>query len=164
MDSKSADQEKVKQGYLYAVRLLAQTKRSERELGKKLTLKGFPESAIIHILERLKTQGVLNDTKLVDETVEWSIRSKGHGRKRIFSELKRRGITETQIGQALEKYPKEVERATAEDLAKNRWARFQKLEPRKRMKRLYDFLINRGFDFDLAREIVAHLEHEHQNI
>ena len=164
MDSEAVDQEKIKQGYLYAVRLLAQSKRSEKELGRKLTLKGFPEPVIVQILERLKTQRILNDAKLVEETVEWSIRSKGHGRRRIFSELKRRGISEKQIGDALEKYPKEAERSTAEDLAKNRWAKLQKLEPRKRMKRLYDFLINRGFDFDLAREIVAHIEHEHQNV
>jgi len=119
---------------------------------------------ITTIVEHLKEQKILNDQKLVEETVEWSIRAKGYGRRRILAELKRRGIKETQVEKVLDRYSKEEEREIAEKLAQNRWSRLEKLEPQKRMKRLYDFLINRGFEFELAREVVQQTEHERENI
>ena len=158
MNLKTNDDPQLKQGYLYAVRLLTMTKRSEKELVKRLKEKGYPEETITQITERLKTQGILNDQKLLNETIHWSIQSKKYGRNRIFIELRKRGIAASEIEDALKNYSKEIERETASEVAEARWEKLKKIEPKKRKKRLYDFLISRGFDFELAREITTQLE------
>ncbi|MBI4395419.1 MAG: regulatory protein RecX [Candidatus Omnitrophica bacterium] len=143
-----------KQGYLYAIRLLAASKKSEREVSKRLEEKGYSKETINQVLNELISQKILSDQKLVGETIQNAIHAKRYGRRRIFMELKKRGIPSPEIEKALEDYPKTLERETAFGLARDRWIKLEKVEYQKRKKRLYDFLLNRGFDFELAREIV----------
>ena len=159
MDVEIKNHDQIKQGYLYAVRLLAQSKRSEHELLRRLKNKGYLPEATAQIINELKSQGILSDKKLVQDTVDWSIKAKRYGRNRIFFELKKRGIREANIGKALEGYSRAEEQENARSLATERWIKLEKVEVKKRKKRLYDFLISRGFDFELARRLVEEMEH-----
>jgi len=49
-------------------------------------------------------------------------------------------------------------------LAEARWERLKKVELQKRKMRLYQFLLNRGFDFELSREIVSQLSQNSNEI
>lgn len=158
MELKIKNNPQFKQGYLYAVRLLAASKKSEREVSKRLLEKGYPEETVEQVVGELRSQKLLSDRKLVDETIQGAIYAKRYGRRRIFLELKKRGIGSAQIEKALEDYPKATERETAHTLAQERWEKLKKVEYQKRKKRLYDFLLNRGFDFELAREIVNQMQ------
>ena len=70
----------------------------------------------------------------------------------------KRGIGETLIREVLEKYSPEEERERARELARDKFERWQKLEPMKRRKRVYDFLVRRGFDFAMTRDLVEEIE------
>ena len=164
MDVKQSSAEQIKQGYLYVVRLLAQTKRSERELVGKLKGKGYSDGAIEQIIARLKEQKILSDKRLVEDTIDTSVHVKGYGRRRIRAELMHRGIAGPEIERALEHYSREEEKGIAERMAQNRWEKLEKVDPKKRMKRLYNFLISRGFDFDLSRSIAHELEYKHEDV
>lgn len=154
------DDPQFKQGCIYAVRLLAASKKSERELFKRLLEKGYPESVCERVINHLKTQGLLSDQKLVRDTVQGAIQAKRYGRNRLLLELRKRGIPSAEIAKELEQFPKALERETALALAKERWAKLEKVENRKKKKRLYDFLVARGFDFEISREIVARMHSE----
>lgn len=158
MHPKANHSEQKRQGYLYAVRLLSQSKRSEHELSERLQRKGYPSDITERILRELKSNGILSDQKMVQDTVEWSIRGKRYGRRRIEFELKRRGIAEFDIQKSLESYSKEEEQELARTLARERWTKLERVETHKRKKRLYDFLVSRGFDFELARQVAAEME------
>lgn len=158
MDIKTQENPQFKQGYLYAVRLLAASKKSAQELSKRLKDKGYDLAIVEDILEYLRTQGILDDRKMVDETIHWAKQAKRYGKKRILFELKKKGIAQNVIEEALENYSKEEERETAYQLAKIRWNKVKHLEPLKRKKRLFDFLVSRGFDFELAKEIMNRLD------
>ncbi|MBI4358927.1 MAG: regulatory protein RecX [Candidatus Omnitrophica bacterium] len=147
----------LKQGYIYALRLLASSKKSEVELLERLARKGYLPDVARQVTQELKARGILSDQKMIEEAIQWSSQSKRYGRRRIFMELKKRGIKSDAIEKALNDYPRNLEREVATQLARDRWARLQKVDFNKRRKRLYDFLINRGFDFDLCRELVAEL-------
>jgi regulatory protein len=149
---------KWKNGYIYAVRLLAAANRSTKELAKRLKDKGYETEIVESVIEELRKHRILNDEKLVRETVQWNIEGKRLGRKRIALELKRRGIQETKITEALESYSKDSEANLAKELAAQRWEKFKNVEPRKRRQRIYDFLIRRGFDFELVRDTVYLLD------
>jgi len=160
MALKNEDNPQLKQGYIYAVRLLAASKKSEGELLRRLSKKGYPEDTAKQVIIKLKNQGILDDQKLARETVQWAIQTKKYGRNRISFELKKKGVPTTKIVKELEHYPKALERETALSLAEERWVKLKKVAYQKRKKRLYDFLVNRGFDFEMSREIVGQMQNE----
>ena len=160
MALKNDDNPQLKQGYIYAVRLLAASKKSERELLKRLSDKGYSEEIAEQVVEELKDQRILSDQKLAQETVHWAIQAKRYGRNRIALKLRKKGVPAWEITKELEQYPKALERETALALAEERWAKLKKIEPKKRKKRLYDFLVARGFDFEISREIVTQMQAE----
>lgn len=154
MDLKVKNNPQFRQGYLYAIRLLAASKKSESELSSRLRKKGYPLDIIGQVIGELKAQGILSDQKLVRETVQLAMQAGRYGHRRISFELKKRGVDSREIEKALEAYPKAQEHEIAVALAQERWGKLQKVEPKKRTKRLFDFLVNRGFNFELAREVV----------
>ena len=158
MEEKTHTDSQLKQGYLYAVRLLTASKKSEKEILKRLLEKGYAEEVGRGIIQTLKTQGILSNQKLAEETIQLATQVKRYGRNRIFLELRKKGVSETDIARSLEHYPKALERENAEALASERWERLKHIEPQKRKKRLYDFLAARGFDFELCRELVNQME------
>ena len=163
MNIKTQENPQFKQGYLYAVRLLTASKKSTKELSKRLKDKGYDPAVAEDILECLRAQGILDDRKMVDETIHWAKEAKRYGKKRISLELKKKGIAQNVIEEALENYSKDEERETAYQLAETRWNKVKHLEPQKRKKRLFDFLVSRGFDFELAREIMNRLDSKKDN-
>ena len=158
MDTKLKNHSQFKQGYLYAVRLLTASKKSEREIVKRLGEKGYAPEAIEEITAQLKAQRILSDQKLTQETIQTALLEKRYGPKRIYYNLRKRGISSAEAQKAADAYPKSAEREAANELAQARWLRLERVEPKKRKKRLYDFLINRGFNPELSREIVMHIE------
>ena len=154
MELEAKNNPQFKQGYLYAVRLLAASKKSGQEVRKRLLDKGYSKETIEQVVSELEKQQILSDQKLIEETVQGALQAKRYGRRRIFLELKRRGVALNRVEKALSDYPKEVEEENAKALAESHWEKLKKVEPQKRKKRLYDFLLNRGFDFELARDIV----------
>ena len=158
METKLKSHPQFKQGYLYAVRLLAASKKSEREIEKRLAEKGYLSEVIQEITAQLKAQKILSDQKLTQEMVQTTLLEKRYGPRRIYYHLMKRGISSGEAQKAVEAYPKSLERETAKELAQTRWAKLEKVEPKKRKKRLYDFLINRGFNHELSREIVMQME------
>ena len=163
MDQALKDNPQFKQGYLYAVRLLTASKKSSKELTKRLKGKGYNEAVIQNILEFLESQGILSDQKLVSDSVQWAKQAKRYGKRKIYAQLKQKGLDSKTIEQALGQYSKEEERETALELAQNRWDKLSKIEPKKRKQRLYSYLIGRGFDFEVVREIIDQLSSKHEN-
>lgn len=163
---KSMDREnsKWKNGYIYAVRLLSIVNRGSGEILKKLVEKGYEKELADDIIAALESKGILNDTKLSRETVKWGIQGKRLGRLRLQFELKKRGIQSEQIQDALSDYSKETESGLAKTLAEEKWVKLQKIEPKLRKKRIYDFLIRRGFNFELSREVIENIETSNENI
>lgn len=163
------DHSQFKQGYIYVLRLLSISNRSSRELEKRLHEKGYPDEVADAIIERLKETGALNEKKNIHEIIQWAINGKHLGRKRIKIELKQKGFQESAIDEELEAYSKDEENNQAWQLAENKIESLKKTEPQKRKKHVYDFLVRRGFDFEIARETAMKINEEvekqlHENV
>lgn len=151
-----------KQGLIYGIRLLKISKRSEANLKSRLREKGYPHEAIHKITQTLKNQKYLDDQALARDFVYWAARGKSLGRKRIWFELKKRGLPENVIAEALNGYDLRDEKQLAQALALARYQKLNALHPQARRKRVYDFLVRRGFDYETCRDIVTNLE-SHEN-
>ena len=76
------------------------------------------------------------------------------------NELKRHGIPKKISDELLEKLSDEDETGRALEQARLKWAGWSQLDPQKRKKRLYDFLIRKGYDFQIAQDVLQKLSKE----
>ncbi len=152
--------EQEKQALVTSLRLLAATPKSRKGLAQKLQEKGFSGDIVEGTLNRLEKQGLLNDRSLAQSLLQSYIYHRPSGRRRIAFEMRKRGIKDAVVKELLEKYTPEEEKERALELARARQLRWKRLDEAKRRKKIYDFLVRRGFDFGLSREVAGEVEKE----
>src|SRR3989338_4699051 len=154
----SVTNEQEKQAWLVSLRLLAATPKSAKELREKLTAKGFPDEVIQKTLATLESKGLLSDRTLAQNIVTRFTQSQPSGNRKISFEMKRKGVPARMREEILAGLAPEEETDRARELARAKWERFAKLDGPKRKRRVYDFLLRRGFDFQTVRDVVEQLE------
>ena len=141
-----------------AYALLRQRPRSVYEIRNRLKLKGYADPLIEDIVASLERTGDLNDEKFAKIWVESRMHTNPAGDVVLKYELKEKGISDSAIEAALnEKAGKYDEYELALSMAKDRFERFKKLDRRKATKRIYDYLLRRGFKYDNIRRVVENI-------
>jgi regulatory protein len=147
---------------LAALDLIAHRARTEAEVRRALARKGFPEDAALAAVDRLLELGYLDDDAYARAFVRGRAASRGHGPGRLRADLLRRGVSPATIDAALDDLLDAdglLESATHH--ARKRWARLASEEDHlRRRKKLTDFLVRRGYDFDVIRTVTETLERE----
>jgi regulatory protein len=128
----------------YALKLLKFRPRSENELRKRMKLKGFDDSEIVEVIEKLKKYGYLNEIEDAINYVKIKC-ERGWSKKRIYLGLLIRGYNEQIINEALNNYEKDV---VIEKL--KREMRRKHLDKEKLIK----LLKSRGFEWDIIKEVL----------
>ena len=154
---KTLEEEQTKQALITCLRLLAASPKSGQELKKKLADKGYSVAIIDQALNNLRTQGVLDDTLYAKDLVARLTLGKAAGRHKIAFELKRHGLSKKISDELLGTLSNEDEAERALELARLKWAGWGKVDLQKRKKRLYDFLIRKGYDFQVVQDVLQKL-------
>ena len=154
---KTLAEEQTKQAHITCLRLLAASPKSGQELRKKLSAKGYSAESIDQALQNLRAQGILDDTAYAKDLAARLTLGKCVGRHKIAFELKRHGISKKISDEILETLSDEDENERALEQARLKWFSWSKVDPQKRKKRLYDFLIRKGYDFQIAQDILQRL-------
>lgn len=154
---RAIDPEKTRKRTLQrAVNLLAAKPRSIGELRDRLSEKEWatPE-AVEAALDKLKEHKYLNDAQFAESFAASRVRQKPMGRSRVAMDLSRKKIDRETATQALDKVFDETPESDLLDEAINRYTR-TKGAPTDRagQKRLYDYLMRRGFSYDLISKRV----------
>ena len=147
-----------KQATVIALRVLAASPKSRAEISQKLKDKGFALPVIDEVLTDLEKQGFLSDKAYAQNLIAKFTAGQSSGSRKIQFELKRHGISGKISEEVLSGINPEEERARARELAQNRWQRFNNIDPQKRKKRVFDFLLRRGFDFQTVRDIMEEMK------
>ena len=141
-----------------AYALLRQRPRSVYEIRNRLKLKGYADILIEDIVAGLERVGELNDERFARLWVESRMHMNPAGDVVLKHELKRNGISDSIIEAVLaEKAEKYDEYELALSMAKDRFERLKKLDRLKATKRIYDFLLRRGFKYDNIRRVIENL-------
>ncbi|MCL5024744.1 MAG: recombination regulator RecX [Nitrospirae bacterium] len=148
----------------YAYKLLGYRGRSEAEIVKKLTMKGFEGRDIEGVVVRLKEQGFLDDRKLAESLTRYAGESKllsVAGTKRLLAE---RGVPREIAEEALKQID---ETAVARRLVERKIASWRKRgSPRDSeadalaFKKLYGLLYRRGYPSEAIKEILRQFRDE----
>ena len=146
-----------KQAWLTSLRLLEATPKTRKELAKKLLDKGLPEPIVEETLDKLEAQGFLSDLAYAKNLTARLTQEKPSGRRKISFELKRHGVPAAIQEELLSGITSAEESERAMSIASLKWPQFERFGTEKRKKRIYDFLIRRGFDFQIVRDVMNKL-------
>ncbi len=132
--------------------------RSEFEITRRLKLKGYSDSTIAEVVEGLRRSGYIDDEKFARFWVDSRMHLNPVGDVVLRDELKEKGVSESIIEATLKnKADLYDEYEVAFSMARERFERLKKLDRRKASKRLYDFLLRRGFKYDTVHRIIEEI-------
>ncbi len=162
----TGDEEQKKQAMITALRSLAMGDKSEHDLAEKLRAKGYSQASIDATLSHLRQEGFLNDAAYAQKLSERILQGKRAGSYRLAFELKKKHVPEAIRREILNAVNPAEQQAQAMEIAQAKIAAFKDTDTRVLIKKLYDFLIRKGYDFQLAqstaRAVVAHyINHKH---
>jgi regulatory protein len=142
-----------------AARHLGRRMRSERETELYLKGKGFAPEIIARVVRDFRRVGLLNDRTMAREFAERRLANRPCGRLAIERELRARGVGERAGAEALEEvYPPELEKEKARSAAAKYGERLRRVQPEARARRLYRFLVGRGFSRETVSEFFEEME------
>lgn len=145
-----------------ALDYIAYRPRTEQEVRQKLQKKEHSDIVADQVIERLYELGYLDDAAYAREYVRGRLASKGYGPVRLRQELKKRGVNDHLIEDALHDLLDEEDTLeAAREHARTKWDRLDPDEDvRKRRRKLTGYLRRRGFTFDTIRRVTDEVEQE----
>ena len=137
-----------------ALKTIERTYKSEKELAQKLALKGYDDHIINRTINFMKEYNLLNDNNYA--TMYVKDKSRNIGKKKIKYSLLQNGIDEEIIESELEKINNDEVKAIVYEMALKKYKVFSKRENDnyKLTQKLYRFLMGKGYDYDLIKDVV----------
>lgn len=137
-----------------ALGLLKFRPRSEYELHQRLKRRGFLESVIKETLLLLKEKGLVDDGEFARLWVESRLK-RPLGINRIKQELRIKGIEKELIQQVIESVSSKYnEEEVIKELIQRRWEKIKHIPPQKAKRRLFLYLLRRGFSSERILEVI----------
>ncbi|MBU4473082.1 MAG: recombination regulator RecX [Candidatus Omnitrophica bacterium] len=142
----------------YAFLLLKFRLRSEREIYERLKKKKFNEEIIRETLLFLKSKNFVDDNNFSKAWIESRL-ANSIGLIRLKQELRLKGIDEeiidSQISQVKDNYSEED---IVTKIAKDKFKKLPNLEPQKAKRRIYAYLLRRGFSPGVVIDVINSYE------
>jgi len=140
--------------YQQAMLFLSYRARSESEIRRNLRKHEIPEAVIEQTLERLRGDGLANDSQFASAWVENRTTFRPRSRRLMAMELRQKGLDEEAIKSAVETVDDE---ASAYEAAQKKAARWKDLEWNDFRKKLSEFLARRGFSYSVVSPVVTRI-------
>lgn len=141
------------------LRRLETRDRTRAELAGTLRDRDTPDTVATAVLDRLTEVGLVDDTRFARTWVETRQRTRGLSGRALSAELRRRGVADEVVADAVEVVDHQTEERTALALARERVARSRGLAPDVVTRRVAGQLARRGHSagvaFRAVRQAVA---------
>lgn len=150
---KAEEQQKVTN---HALNLLSYRQRSEKELYRALSKKGYEDDYISHTFDFLREYNLLDDIAFSNSFIIDKQNLNKFGSIRIKYELMNKGISKDVIEKTLDIDP-ELEYETAMDLATKKLRTYTKEDKNATYRKIAGFLQRKGYSFDIISKILREL-------
>ena len=139
-----------------AFRLLGRRQHSSSELKRKLWNKDYEQKLIDGVIKDLTKNGYIDDTEFIRVFVAEKSKTKNWSKKRIKSELIKRGLNKNLIDKIFSEQTDESDYDNAIAVAKKKFDVLSKrnLEPKEMRDKLSTYLFSKGFDYELIIKVV----------
>ncbi len=152
----------VAKAYDRAVVFLGTRPRSTVEVRRRLQESEIDEEAIEAAIARLTEQGYLNDAEFARYWVENRQRFRPKGEQALRQELRRAGVDSEAIDESLADLNASEAAYAAGQPKAERWRALAQEDASGFKQKLGNFLMRRGFSYDVVREVTNRLLREMQ--
>jgi regulatory protein len=137
---------------------LARRDHTAAELRRALAARGHAGGEVEAAIERLRQEKVIDDRGYAERFARSRMAHHGAGRALVREGLRRRGVPRAEAEAGLRAALAEVDEVSVLDaLARRYWKQHARVEPARRLPRLWAFLVRRGFGHGLVRERLERL-------
>lgn len=143
--------------YAYATSYCSTAERCAKELLVKLVKYELDDTTTQRLLERLRTEGFLNEERYTRAFVNDAFRFNKWGRLKIRQGLKMKGLPERLINQALNDLDQSAYEATLVSLLQQKRRQVPQKKGQPLKEHLYRFAITRGFESNLVLRCLKQL-------
>lgn len=137
----------------YALRLLAQRAYSQKKLTEKLESREVGAEGIKRVIDKLKELGYIDDSKFAKDFVENSQNIRLSGKRKIYWQLIKKGISKEVVEDAISTSYMEDNEGVAVSVLIKKYAR--NIPKNKLYERLVRRLISRGYNYQVVKKEVA---------
>jgi regulatory protein len=139
------------------LRLLTDRARTRQELARALRRKGVPDEAAHTVLERFDEVGLIDDAAFAGQWVRSRHTHRGLARRAIAVELRRKGVSDEDAGEALAEVDAESEERRARELVERKLRSLAVGTAEQRAvagRRLVGMLARKGYGAGIAYRVV----------
>ena len=133
---------------------LAGRARSRGELADKLRQRQVPEEIAARLLDRFEEVGLVDDAAFADSWVSGRHAAKGLAPRALAVELRRKGVADEVVREALERVGPGQQEEAARALVRKRLRSLQNVDEATRTRRLVGMLARKGYSASLAWTVV----------
>lgn len=133
---------------------LGQSSKTRKQLQDKLIAKEIPSDIIEETLDRLVELKYVDDENYAGIFVQNKQSFNKMGKSAIRQELRKKGIDQETIDNALEEISEEDERSRAKELVKKKLPSTRRLDRQKRINRLVGMLSRKGYSAGIVFSII----------
>ncbi len=144
-----------------------EVRRYLKNLSFKRKIKGDEEisdAAIELLINKLKQKRLLSDEEFAKSWIESRRKTKQKGIRAIKAELFQKGINKDLIEETLGGVSKESEKDLAAKALEKKMRLWEKLSAGEFRKKAYEYLMRRGFEYEIVREVVENLMKKKYNV
>jgi regulatory protein len=134
--------------------LLSAAPKSRAQLAEAMRAKGVPADAAVTVLDRFTEVGLIDDVAFAGAWVTSRQSVRGLAPRALATELRRKGIAEPTIADAIAEVSDDEVEAAARDLVARRLRSTAGLPAQTRIRRLTAFLNRKGYSGQLAFRVV----------
>jgi regulatory protein len=126
----------------------AYQERCETEVKQKLQTWQTPEKDIAFLIEWLKAENYINENRFAATFSGSKFRSKKWGKQRIVADLKRKGMSEDNIKNALENINETDYKATLAQLLRKKLDKIKETDIYKTKQKLFNYALQKGYEME----------------
>jgi len=148
--------------YDAAVRYLASRPRSVSEIKRHLRTKRFDEAEQDKAIDQLRAQRYIDDEAFARYWVEQRAKFRPKGQLAITSELMQKGVAREIIDLVLGEADPDAEAKRARESIRRPMTRWLSMDENERKRKIHQYLVTRGFSYDVIEEVIAKPEAEEE--
>jgi len=138
----------------YCLNLLTASPRTRAELREKLVKRGIDEEIVERVLNRLHEVGLVDDAAVAELWVRSRHNYQGLARKALSIELRRKGVADEVVAEAVSAVDSEAEEARARELVRKRLRGTVPADELTAIRRLVGMLARKGYSEGLSYRVV----------
>jgi len=136
------------------LRQLAVRPHTRSELATAMRRHGVEADVAAEILDRYDEVGIIDDAAFAKAWVTSRHHSKGLSRRALAGELRRKGVADDEVGEALDELDPDTEEATARALVTRKLRLDTSSSPEALFRRLAGMLARKGYPPSLSMRVV----------